>query len=200
MALRYSRFVGGAWAGAHRPLPQRASGGPGVVMLTGEITDSSAAKTIAQIEAAPPGPLDVLIDSAGGNLGWALRIAAAIQGHDGATRAVVCKAESGSVVVMAACSTAVVARDGWVTVHEASWHAPVTLHDLDETAGTLMGGERLIADVLAARSKTTPSTFWTHLMSCNGGQGTRLSPEDCLTYGIAEVSPWPKAYLLRGER
>lgn len=194
MGLRLRQFVGGVAPA------KRASAGPDVVMLTGEITPASAARTIAQIEAVR-GDLELVINSPGGNFGHALEIAAAIQGHTGKTTAVVCVAESAAVMVMAACSSAVIARDGHVTVHEASLHVPATLSNLDAAASTLIYGQRQIADILAARSKSTPSSFFMYLMNANGGQGTRLSPEDCVTYGIADkVSPWPKAYLLRGER
>lgn len=198
MGLRFREMLGGAWRTAPA---QRASAGPAVVQLTGEITEASAARIIAAIEAAPSGPLDVLVNSAGGNFGWAMRIAASIQEHTGDTRAFVCVAESAAVIPMAACSSVVMARDGHVTVHEASLHVPATLSNLDAAASTLIYGQRQIADILAARSKTTPSSFWSMLMNADGGQGTRLSPEDCVNYHLADsVSTWPARYLARGER
>jgi ATP-dependent protease ClpP protease subunit len=193
-SMRFRQFVGGVAPA------RRASAGQGVVMLTGEITEASSARCCAAIEAAK-GDLELVIDSPGGNFGHALQIGAAIQKRTGKTTAIVLRAESAAVIPMAACSSAIMARDGHVTVHEASLHVPATLSNLDAAASTLIYGQRQIADILAARSKSTPSSFFMYLMNANGGQGTRLSPEDCVTYGIADrVSPWPARYLREGRR
>jgi len=196
MGLRFRQIIGGV-------APARRAGvSPTVVMLAGQITPGSAARTVQEIERAK-GDIDVMIDSNGGTFGHALEIGAALQRHTGKTTAYALKVESSAVIVMAACGRVVMARDASILLHAASYHDPdgVTLNGMDEAADSLRRCQRMIADICAGRSKSTPSTFWTHLMAANGGQGTRLSPEDCVSYGLADsVSVWPKAYLLRGER
>ncbi len=196
MGLRFRQFIGGV-------APARRAGvSPGIINLFGEITEVSAAKTIAQIKAAR-GDLEILLDCAGGGVYEALEIGAAIQKRTGKSTAIVCKAESAAAIPMAVCDSVVMARDGSILVHAVSLHAPggVTLDNIGEAGDALRTTQRNIADVLAARSKTTPSTFWTHLMGCNGGNGTRLDAESCLRYHLADsVSVWPKRDILRGQR
>jgi hypothetical protein len=101
------------------------------------------------------------------------------------------------VIPVCAADFVIVALDGYVSLHAPSVEAMgFNRHDLTEIEEGLKKTTRRMADVLAARSKSEQTTFFSHLMDRANGAGTSLDADDLLSYGLVDkVSPWPKRTL-----
>lgn len=98
------------------------------IALRGDITMESGWKLYAAIRDAPEGPLELLIDSDGGDFLIGLRAYNALRRRKG-TLARIVKAESTAVLVALGCERVEIAAEGRIMIH-APRGDEHTLHDL----------------------------------------------------------------------
>jgi ATP-dependent protease ClpP protease subunit len=166
----------GAVAG-NAPLPPGARpAGDGIVELelTGEITAETAAALVAEIEAARGRTIALEIDSVGGNVVAAMKIAAALTRHDRRVEAHVGGyANSAATAILCAADVRSMERTAIISVHEPSISlAKATAGTLRIAIGRLDACARNMVAIIAkstGRSVATVATWLETAISFNAG-------------------------------
>jgi ATP-dependent protease ClpP protease subunit len=117
----------------------------------------SAGFGLADLQAAAPdGPVEIHLDSPGGDAVSALAIANALHERPGSTvRAA--RAESAAVPILAAARRRILASDGWLAVHPAWTATAGGWSELEAAARTCRKHDERLADLLARFSRLTPA-------------------------------------------
>lgn len=164
--------------------------------VTGEITAASGRRFENAVEMARGLSIEALIDSEGGLIASAARMADALLDFPGGAEAVVLRADSAALLVLAACRSATAAGDASALVHEpaATVHLPALRRgDAEHLASAMRRQEVDFARRLEARTGR-PDSFWLYLAE----RETTLTAQDMLAYGlVSSISPYPASYYRR---
>jgi ATP-dependent protease ClpP protease subunit len=134
--------------------------------------------------AAPDGPVEIHLDSPGGDAVSALAIAKALHERPGSTvRAA--RAESAAVPVLAAARRRILASDGWLAVHPAWTATAGGASELEAAARTCRKHDERVAEMLARFSRLSRSDAAQAIRA-----GRVFDPEAALAAGlIDEIGP-----------
>lgn len=145
-----------------------------------------AADVRALLEQAGPGPIDVRINSGGGDVFQGVAIHTLLARHPGTVTVYVDGlAASAASFIMLAGDRIVSARNAFIMIHKA---ATMTYgDDTDHTrAADLLGKVSLsIADMYAERAGEDPE-YWLNMMNTNGLDGTWYTGQEALTAGLVD--------------
>lgn len=165
--------------------------------VDGEINAASAAAFTRAVENAKA-DITVCVDSVGGFLEPALRVAAALKAAPGRVTAVLLKADSAALFLCLGADRVVAAKDCQALLHDfhlGEVREGLTAGDLEDAADYL---RRRQSDVAALLGKRTGAslTFWGSLMK----RGERLTAQQLKSYGLVDtILPFSAAHL-RGRR
>lgn len=163
--------------------------------MSGAISDSSAQRFISTVENYGGSLLEVYVDSEGGSLDGAFKMAAALQRFQGRTEVFLGRAHSAAAYVGLPADKVIAARDATVLLHPLTIVSTAvhnaTASDLKSIANHLESMKVTASRMLEARSGT-PDSYWRLLME----EETYLAAEALLEHRLVdEISPLPRSYF-----
>ncbi len=164
------------------------------IWVEGEITEASANTFIADVARCGSADIEVYVDSVGGTVDGALRMAACLQKRRGRIEMTLLKADSAALYLIMAGDHVVCARDASCLLHGAMADVRAGLRtrdELNEAAEEISDVERGLSRLLEARTGLPDTSF-----RMLAAKGKRLTAENLLAYHLVDsILPSPKSHL-----
>jgi ATP-dependent protease ClpP protease subunit len=145
-----------------------------------------ASDVAAALREAGPGPINVRINSGGGDVFDGIAIHSLLARHAGTVTAYVDGlAASAASFIMLAGDRIVSARNAFVMIHDAMTFTYGNAGTHDRASGLLSSASENIADMYAERAGEDVA-FWRNAMTVNGEDGTWYTGQEAMAVGLVD--------------